>query len=150
MTRFAKTCQVPPAQVKQWHSMDTHTLEDIWQASETSLSKSRPIIFWQWCYNNLFIDGAVGWQWKWHCLRMCAGNHHLTDHIAYRFSYVLWYPECVGPIWSWKLLCSPVTQHLWLPTIPIISGCGVKNYKWWEIQLAMDCGVDIALCCWMP
>ena len=41
-----------PVQADQWHSMDTRALVDVWQASETSLSKSRPVNIWQWCTGN--------------------------------------------------------------------------------------------------
>ena len=44
-----------PIQADQWHSMDTRALVDIWQASETSLSKSRPVNIWQWCTGNQLV-----------------------------------------------------------------------------------------------
>ena len=38
-----------PVQANQLHSMNTQVLVNIWQASETSFRKSRPLNLWQWC-----------------------------------------------------------------------------------------------------
>ena len=34
------------------YTMNAWALVDVWQASETSLRKNRPVNFWQWCCDN--------------------------------------------------------------------------------------------------
>ena len=48
-----------PVKANQWHLMNTRTLVDVWQASGTSLKKSRPVNFRQWC-----CDSWLAYWWS--------------------------------------------------------------------------------------
>ena len=48
--------KVVPVQANQWHSMDTRVLVDTWQASDSSISKSRPVNIWQWCTGDYIVS----------------------------------------------------------------------------------------------
>ena len=45
MSREVVSIKGMPVQTNQWHSMDSRALINVWQATETSLRKSRPVNF---------------------------------------------------------------------------------------------------------
>ena len=40
--------------------IDTQVLVYIWQASQTSLRKKKPVNVWQWCYYNFLMEVSIG------------------------------------------------------------------------------------------
>ena len=74
-----------PVQADQWHLMGTQGLIDIWQASETSLRKSRPVKFWH---------GVVklAYWWSYWLAIIMFFCHCVSVYVAGfgKFSHICW------------------------------------------------------------